>query len=123
MGARQKQQAERDSEQRGEDEPAGREQMDLLPVLQDDDGGYGDRDQYAEWGGDVDGEEEGEEWDGDESLTEAEGGSDQGGEEDDEKDQDGGEVDGGSPGTRSLASCVYSSATYEPWKISQRVGA
>jgi hypothetical protein len=123
MGARQKQQAERDAEQRGEDEPAGAEQMDLLPVLQDDDGGYGDRDQNAEWGGDVDGEEDGEERDGNESLPEAEGGSDQGGEEDDEKDQDGGEVDGGSPGTRSLASCVYSSATYEPWKISQRACA
>ena len=109
MNARQKQQAERDSEQRGEDEPTGAAQMDLLPVLQDDDGGYRDRDQYAEWGGDVDGKEESEERDGDESLPEAEGGSDQGGEEDDEKDQDGGEVDGGSPGTRSLAS-VYTLA-------------
>ena len=46
-----KQEAERDSEKRCEDEPAGAEQVNVFPVLDDDDGGDGDRHQHGERGG------------------------------------------------------------------------
>jgi hypothetical protein len=41
----QQQQAQRDAEQRGQDQPPRTAEMDLVPVLHDDDGGDGDRDE------------------------------------------------------------------------------
>jgi hypothetical protein len=90
MGAGEQQQAEGDSEQGGEDEPAGREQVNLIPVLQNDDGGDGDGYEDSERGSHVHRDEEGEERDRNEGFAETERGSDQRSEEDDGKDEDGG---------------------------------
>src|ERR1700751_1162234 len=108
MGAGQEQEAERDSKQRREDEPASREQVDFFPVLENNDRGDRNGNENAEWGGDVHGNDEGEQWDGNEGLAEAEGGADQGSEEDDGEDQDGSEVDEDLPKTRAVV--VYTLA-------------
>ncbi len=59
----------------------------MFPVLRDDNGGDGDRQQNGERGGDLDRNKKGEQGNGDERLAEAERGTDQRGAEDDDQDE------------------------------------
>lgn len=83
MSTFQKEKTQGNTEETGEDEPACAVEMNLVPVLHDDDEGDGDRNQDGERGGNGDRDAEGEERDGDERLPKAECGSNQRGEEDD----------------------------------------
>ena len=97
MGAGEQEQADGNAEERGKNEPSSAEQVDFFPVLYDDDGGDGDRNQHGERGGDLQRKAEDEQWNRDETFAESEGGADQRGDEHDKKNEGRGEVDWGSP--------------------------
>lgn len=82
MAAGEKQEAERNAEQSGEDEPAGAAEMNFPPVLHHHDERDGDGEQHYERRGGVQGNEESEQRNGDEALAKAEGGANQRGDED-----------------------------------------
>ena len=73
MCAGQEKKSQRDAEERREDEPGSAGKVDFLPVLDDDNGSDGNREENRERGGDLDGEAEGKQGHGDEGLSEAEG--------------------------------------------------
>jgi hypothetical protein len=79
MTTGQKQKTQRDSKKGGEYEPASATQVDIFPVLHNNDAGDRDRHQHGEWGGDAEGNEEGKQRNGNERFAKAKGGSNQGG--------------------------------------------
>jgi hypothetical protein len=72
MTARQKQKPKRDPEKSGEHEPACTVEMDFLPVLRNHNAGDGNRNQHCEGRRHLQWNREGEQRDGDQSLTKAE---------------------------------------------------
>ena len=75
--AAKQEQAERDAEQRGEHQPGGASQVHVPPVLRDDDGSHGDRDQHGDRRRHLDRQHERQQRDGDERFAEPERGSDE----------------------------------------------
>lgn len=84
MAAGEEQKAEGDAKKRREREPAGAAEMDMFPVLRDNDGGDGDRQQNGKRGGHVQWNKKSEQGNGDERLAEAERRSNQCGCENDD---------------------------------------
>lgn len=77
MRAAQKQRPKRDAGKSWQKQPQTAAQMDVAPVLKENDGCDGDGQQHSERRGDVDRDEEREQWDGHKRLAEAEGGPDE----------------------------------------------
>ncbi len=73
MSTREKQQTQRDTKKSGEHEPDCTTQVNFFPVLYNHNASDRNRHQHGEWGGHVQGNAEGEQWNGDQGLTKAKG--------------------------------------------------
>ena len=93
MAACQKQKAQRDTRKCGEHKPARAAQMNLIPVLYDDDARDGDRHEHGEWSGYMQRNADSEQWNGDQRLAKTECRANQCGNEDDGQNIDSDEGD------------------------------
>src|SRR5215469_148364 len=93
--AGEKQETDGNAEQCGEDEPSGTDEVNLFPVLYDDDGGNGNGDKHGKRRGDTQRNAKREQRHGHQRFPKAEGGANQSREENDEQNVAGGRVDRG----------------------------
>ncbi len=84
MAAREKQEAQRDSKQRRQHQPARAVQVNFFPILHHHDTGDRNRHQHCERSSNFKGNKEGEQRNGYESLAKAKGGPNQSSDENDE---------------------------------------
>jgi hypothetical protein len=80
---------QRGAQKSGGEESAGAADVDVAPVLEDDDGGDGNRDEHGERSGGGEGELEREQGHGEEGLAETKGGADEAGEKQDKENVEG----------------------------------